>query len=526
MFEKKKVSNIFKLLWQKNDLDLSSVPSGYAEGSYHERKSEFRSPQLFLDVETVGSKSGDSNSSESNDSEGKSGITNTDGNSSNEKSRLRKLWKTMTKGGTVFDGFLLAASQEVGQVILTLPYVFSLVGMTSGIILQFLFAMAALYTNALLVNLHTEYRKRLKEDPNDPRGSDPHYVVSYHDIMGGLIGKKAGAFTLVMVFFALLGLSTVQIIATSSNFYILHDGIPKRTWSLIWGGLFSLVAFVPNFRHYRLLAVIGILTTTYVSWFMTVEAAVIGPAEDVIYDGPRDAEEWFRGMVSLLFVFGGHASNIEVADVMDDHSTYDKSYLYSFMYVFTLTLPNAISAYHTYGSAARYSPNAFNLYPQSFARDFGIVMMSLHQLVAFGLFIGPIFHIWEKFWNVHDKKFPIRIIFRLPLCGFMMLIAVAFPFFGAINSVLGAFTTSFSTYIIPLVAFNLVFQTDDDVRDMAKPLPSWASLRWVRILNWVLAGGLFVFGVGVGGWASVTNFVRQIENFDYFAECYLCDVPK
>lgn len=510
----------------KNDLDLSSVPSGYAEGSYDERKSEFRSPQLFLDVETVGSKSGDSNSSESNDSEGKSGITNTDGNSSNEKSRLRKLWKTMTKGGTVFDGFLLAASQEVGQVILTLPYVFSLVGMTSGIILQFLFAMAALYTNALLVNLHTEYRKCLKEDPNDPRGSDPHYVVSYHDIMGGLIGKKAGAFTLVMVFFALLGLSTVQIIATSSNFYILHDGIPKRTWSLIWGGLFSLVAFVPNFRHYRLLAVIGILTTTYVSWFMTVEAAVIGPAEDVIYDGPRDAEEWFRGMVSLLFVFGGHASNIEVADVMDDHSTYDKSYLYSFMYVFTLTLPNAISAYHTYGSAARYSPNAFNLYPQSFARDFGIVMMSLHQLVAFGLFIGPIFHIWEKFWNVHDKKFPIRIIFRLPLCGFMVLIAVAFPFFGAINSVLGAFTTSFSTYIIPLVAFNLVFQTDDDVRDMAKPLPLWASLRWVRILNWVLAGGLFVFGVGVGGWASVTNFVRQIENFDYFAECYLCDVPK
>jgi hypothetical protein len=31
-------------------------------------------------------------------------------------------------GGGVFDGFLLAASQEVGQVILTLPYTFSLVG--------------------------------------------------------------------------------------------------------------------------------------------------------------------------------------------------------------------------------------------------------------------------------------------------------------------------------------------------------------------------------------------------------------
>ena len=31
-------------------------------------------------------------------------------------------------GGSTFDGFLLAASQEVGHVILTLPYTFSLVG--------------------------------------------------------------------------------------------------------------------------------------------------------------------------------------------------------------------------------------------------------------------------------------------------------------------------------------------------------------------------------------------------------------
>jgi hypothetical protein len=24
------------------------------------------------------------------------------------------------------------------------------------------------------------------------------------------------------------------------------------------------------------------------------------------------------------------------------------------------------------------------------------------------------------------------------------------------------------------------------------------------------------------GWASVTNFIVQIENFDYFADCYMC----
>ena len=509
----RKLSNI---IMSSEGLELSSAPAEFTPGAYRERKSirqSIRKSQIMANSPPI-----DETTIDVDAGNGK--------NSGKKPIKLRKIWKSITKGGTVFDGFLLAASQEVGQVILTLPYIFALVGMQSGIVLQFVFATAAVYTNYLLVNLHTEFRKRLKDDPSDPRSSDDHYVVSYHDIMGGLIGDKARTFTLVVVFFALLGLTTVQIIATSSNFYILNDGLPKRTWSLIWGGLFSLVAFIPNFRHYRFLAVVGILTTTYVSWFMTISAAVIGPDEDVVYDGPLDAEEWFRGMVSLLFVFGGHASNIEVADVMDDHSTYDKSYFYSFLYVFTLTLPNAISAYRTFGSISRFNPNSFNMYPQSFARDFGIVMMSLHQLVAFGLFIGPLFHIMEHFLKIHDKKFSTRVMCRLPLCGFIMLIAVAFPFFGAINSVLGAFTTSFTTYIIPLVAFNLVFRSEEDTAGMAKPLPLWANLRYVRLLNWCLAGLLFVFGVGVGGWASVTNFIRQIENFDYFAECYLCDAPK
>lgn len=59
----------------------------------------------------------------------------------------------------------------------------------------------------------------------------------------------------------------------------------------MWGCLFSLVAFIPNFRHYRLLAVVGILTTPYVLWYMTITAASIGPDEDVVYNGPLDAEE-------------------------------------------------------------------------------------------------------------------------------------------------------------------------------------------------------------------------------------------
>lgn len=199
------------------------------------------------------------------------------------KTKASLWWAACTMGGTVFDGFLLAASQEVGQSILTLPNVFAQVGFAAGVILELLFATLALYTNFLLVSMHAEYRQKLMRE-NDPRHQDKFYIASYHEIMESLVGVWLKRFSLIVVFFALLGLTTVQIIATSSNFYLLDDSLSKRSWSLIWGGVFSLIAFVPTFRHYRLLSIFGILTTTYTAWFMTIAAAIEGPAEDVVYE--------------------------------------------------------------------------------------------------------------------------------------------------------------------------------------------------------------------------------------------------
>ena len=68
---------------------------------------------------------------------------------------------------------------------------------------------------------------------------------------------------MTVVFFSLIGLSTVQIIAAASNMYLIYDGYSKRTWAIILGCCFSLIAFVPTFRHFRLLSILGILTTTY-----------------------------------------------------------------------------------------------------------------------------------------------------------------------------------------------------------------------------------------------------------------------
>lgn len=132
------------------------------------------------------------------------------------KTHLKRLWQKLTVGGSTFDGFLLAASQEVGQSILSLPYVFAQLGFAGGIIFELFFATLALYTCVLLVCMHAQYRHNLKVN-EDPKHYDEYYIVSYHEIMEHFVGKWLKYFSMAVVFFALIGLSTVQIIATASN---------------------------------------------------------------------------------------------------------------------------------------------------------------------------------------------------------------------------------------------------------------------------------------------------------------------
>ena len=100
----------------------------------------------------------------------------------------------------------------------------------------------------------------------------------------------------------------------------------------------------------------------------------------------------------------------------------------------------------------------------------------------------------------------------------MLLLAVAFPFFGAVNAVLGAFTTSFGTYIIPVVAYNLAFKSADDM--VKKPV---VSLKLLKAFNWLIAAFVILGGVGMGGYTSIKGFIQQIDEFDYFAPCYQCN---
>lgn len=135
-------------------------------------------------------------------------------------------------------------------------------------------------------------------------------------------------------------------------------------------------------------------------------------------------------------------------------------YLLATLYVFTLTLPSAAAMYWAFGDELLNHSNAFALLPKNRFRDAAVVLMLIHQFITFGFACTPLYFVWEKVIGMHDtKSIYIRALIRLPVVIPIWFFAIIFPFFGPINSAVGALLVSFTVYIIPSLAHICTYRT-------------------------------------------------------------------
>lgn len=159
-------------------------------------------------------------------------------------------------------------------------------------------------------------------------------------------------------------------------------------------------------------------------------------------------------------------------------------YLYATLYVFTLTLPSAAAVYWAFGDQLLDHANAFSLLPRNGFRDTAVILMLIHQVsvhkfsimllflfqhcepdviilqfITFGFACTPLYFVWEKVVGMHDtKSICLRALARLPVVIPIWFLAIIFPFFGPINSAVGALLVSFTVYIIPAAAHMLTYR--------------------------------------------------------------------
>ncbi|KAH7314781.1 hypothetical protein KP509_21G019700 [Ceratopteris richardii] len=186
------------------------------------------------------------------------------------------------------------------------------------------------------------------------------------------------------------------------------------------------------------------------------------------------------------------------------------------------TLPSAIAVYWAFGDQLLDHANAFALLPRSRARGFAVVLMLIHQFITFGFACTPLYFVWEKVTGFHtSRNILVRAIVRLPVVLPIWFFAIIFPFFGPINSAIGALLVTFTVYIIPAAAhmatYRTTFARENAVEKPPRFLKSWAT---TYLLNLFVVLWTLIVDFGFGGWASITNFVHQINTFGLFAKCY------
>ncbi|CAM8924614.1 unnamed protein product [Rhodiola kirilowii] len=434
------------------------------------------------------------------------------------------LTNSLWHGGSTWDAWFSCASNQVAQVLLTLPYSFSQMGYVSGIVLQIFYGLMGSWTAYVMSVLYVEYRSK-KEKENV---SFKNHVIQWYEILDGLLGpywKAAGlAFNCTFLLFG----SVIQLIACASNIYYINDHLDKRTWTYIFGACCALTVFIPSFYNYRIWSFLGLGMTTYTAWYMTIAALVQGQVENVTHTGPKKLVLYFTGATNILYTFGGHASTIEIMDAMWNPRKFKYIYLFATLYVFTLTLPSAIAVYWAFGDQLLDHSNAFSLLPRTGWRDAAVILMLIHQFITFGFACTPLYFVWEKMIGIHGTKINIwlRALWRLPLVMPIWFLAIIFPFFGPINSAIGALLVSFSVYIIPAIAHIFTYRTASARQNAAEKPPGF-MLSWTAmyVLNVFVVAWVFIVGFGFGGWASLINLGRQVKTFGLFAKCYQCKSP-
>ncbi|XP_058077054.1 auxin transporter-like protein 1 [Magnolia sinica] len=435
-------------------------------------------------------------------------------------SSARDVWNALVwHGGSVFDAWLNAVAAQVGSLILTLPYTFAQMGYWFGVGSQFLYGAFGCWTVYLLSLFHAEASQRTRATGT----IHERHVLQYHEVISIVAGKKLGNLVLAFNMTALTFACVLQLIACSSHVYYMNSNWNKREWLYLFGTLAIPTVLLPSVHNFRIISLLGIATTSITSAYMTVAAVQHGQIGQVTHQGPQNLVDFFTGATNILFSFGSHGLCIELMEAMWKPRRYKFAYIFAVMYTYLLTVPNSVSVYWAYGDILLHRSNAFGVLPPSKMKNVCIISMILHQYVAFLLNANPLFLAWEKLVGVHlSNIFLLRALARVPVVLVIWFFALAIPFFGPINSIMGAFLISFSVYIIPSVAFMRAYskkQLETAQDDIAKRgrLMYWTS---AFVATWV-----FVFGFGFGGWASGTNFIRQIRSFGFFEKCYQCP-PK
>ncbi|OWM73703.1 hypothetical protein CDL15_Pgr026807 [Punica granatum] len=421
------------------------------------------------------------------------------------------LFVLKSKGSWLHCGYHLTTS-IVAPALLSLPYAFTFLGWAAGLICLIVGALVTFYSYNL-ISLVLEHQAQIG-----------HRHLRFRDMANDILGRRWGRFyvgpiQLMVCYGAVVG-NTLLGGQCLKAIYLLSE--PNGTMKLyefvmIFGCLMLILAQFPSFHSLRYINLVSLVLCLAYSACATAGNSSKGPEKD--YSVLGDAESRVFGIFNAIAIIATTFGNGIIPEIQATLAPPVKGKMFkglSLCYtIVTVTFFSvAISGYWAFGNQAEgqilsnFVVDDRPLLPRWFilmTNMFTILQLSAVAVV----YCQPTNEALERaFADPKSGEFSLRnvvprVIFRSLAVIAAITIASMLPFFGDINSLIGAFGFIPLDFILPVVFFNLTFK------------PSKRSpIFWVNI---TIAVVFSILGV-IASIAAVRQITLDAKTYKLFAD--------
>ncbi|KAG0309848.1 hypothetical protein BGZ98_005388 [Dissophora globulifera] len=355
---------------------------------------------------------------------------------------------------TNFQAYVNVVSVLAGAGTLGLPAALRDAGWIGLLILAIACAMS-IYSNQKLIKcLYHDGRNRLREYPDVAHAAF------------GLPGRIIVSFFYNSI---ALGGPVLYLILIGTNIHDLASSVGSSVTLKQWIMIAAAVMVVPiiltkTMREVAFLSIFGALSTTVVVVIVTIASIIdsknVNSVEPIHHDSviPRNLP---ISLATFAFSYGGNVVFPHVEESMKHKRAWNKIVMWGILTVTVLYIMCSTSGYAVYGDTVK-SPIYLNL-PGGATRTISTIIITIHVLLAIPLFLTTFNLQIETALRLDSRglsnkiEFLCRAAIRTMSMVLVAAIALFFPYFGQMMSLLGAMSDGMLTFVFPVLFFLKLF---------------------------------------------------------------------
>ncbi|BDA43177.1 Lysine histidine transporter-like 1 [Coccomyxa sp. Obi] len=368
-----------------------------------------------------------------------------------------------------WDATFHTVTAVVGVGVLSLPYAFSYLTWTGGIISLAVTTATSLYTGYLLAALH--------EDKDGRRHN------RYRDLGRAIFGEKWGNWAIApFQWSVLVGLAITYTATAGQSLQAVHSstcnnavyravgaGRTDRNCSSAlawWTIVFSFFElFLSQLKDFHSLWWVSLLGAAMSAMYSTLAFATsVAAGTDGASYGPRNESSAslvlgaFNALGTIMFAFGGHAILLEVQATMQTPPSALVSMMRGLAAAYTVVVvayfPVASAGYAAFGNLV--SPDVLlSVRKPAWLISLANFMVVIHLAASYQVFAQPIFETVEawilagKYRLATERPIVTRAVVRCSYVALTCFLAILIPFFGDLMGLVGSLGLMPLTFLLP-----------------------------------------------------------------------------